>query len=150
VPGPVGSSGAGAIRGKVVQCSHHLNARHAVDRTVVQFEGHCERALRYPWHGIQSFDDSDLPRRTSQVDLSGVQACDLDTELPPVTGMAQPDMTDVILQIEVRVIYPIRPVQTARQLGQSPPKHICEVQRASSSSRIRLKVTLPPGAVDGS
>ena len=37
-------------------------------------------------------------------------------------------MTDVILEIEVRVIYPIRPVQTARQLGQPPPKHIREVQ----------------------
>ena len=117
-----------AIRGKVVQCRDHLNARHAVDHTVVKFQCHGERALRHPRHRIQSLDDSDLPRRTSQVDLSGVQACDLDAELSPVTGLREPDMTDVILKIKVRVIHPIRPVQTARQPGQPPPKYVRKMQ----------------------
>jgi hypothetical protein len=111
-----------------VHCRDHLNARHAVDRAVVQLQRHRERALRDSRHGIQPFDDSDLPRRTSQVDRSGVQARDLDTQLPPVTRLGQPDMTDVILKIETWVIDPVRPMETARQLGQPAPKGIREMQ----------------------
>src|ERR1700722_13250880 len=95
---------------------------------MVQLQRHRARAPRHSRHGIQSLDDSDLPRRTSQVDLSGVKPRDLDTELPPVTRLGQPDMTDVILKIEVRVIYPVRHMQTARQLGQPPAKDIREMQ----------------------
>jgi hypothetical protein len=37
-------------------------------------------------------------------------------------------MTDVILKIEAGVIYPIGPMETARQLGQPPPKDVREMQ----------------------
>ena len=56
------------------------------------------------------------------------QPRNLDTELSPVTGLGQPDMTDVILEIEVRVVHPVRPMETAGQLGQPPPKDIREMQ----------------------
>jgi hypothetical protein len=52
----------------------------------------------------------------------------LNTELPPVTRLGQPDMTDVILKIEVRVIDPVRPMQTTRQVRQPSPKDIREMQ----------------------
>ena len=78
---------------------------------------------------------------------------DLDTKLPPVTRLGQPDMTDVILKIEVRVIYPerhMRNMQTARQIGQPPPKDIREMQPGIELLQNPLESRLPPGPVDGS
>ena len=111
-----------------MQRRDHLNACHAVDRTVVQFQRHRERAARYSGHGVQALDDRDLPRRPTQINLPGMQPRDLDTELSPVTRLREPDMTDVILKVEAGVIYPVGPMQTTRQVGQPPPKDIRKMQ----------------------
>ena len=57
-----------------------------------------------------------------------MNARDLDAELAPVPGLGQRDVTDVVLEVEVGVIHPVRHVQTARQLGQSPPEGGREMQ----------------------
>ena len=70
----------------------------------------------------------DLPRRAPQVDLPAVQARDLDAQLPPVTRLRQPDVADVVLEIEARIVDPVRSIETAGKPGQPPPKDIREMQ----------------------
>jgi hypothetical protein len=57
-----------------------------------------------------------------------VDARDLDAQLAPITWLWQGDVTDVVLEVEVWIIDPIRHVQPAGKFGQSPPEGRCKVQ----------------------
>ena len=125
--GWVGRRGAWAVRGEVMHRRDHLHAGHAVDRAVVQFQRHREGALRHSRNGIQPLDDGDLPRWATQIDLPTVQPCDLDAQLPPVTGLREPDVADVVFEIEVRIVHPVRSIESELRLGQASAKDIREM-----------------------
>ena len=95
---------------------------------MMQFQRHREGAFRDSRNGIQPFDDRDLPRRSPQVDLAAVQPRDLDAQLPPVTRLRQADVADVVLEVEVRIVHPIRSIETGRKSGQPPAEDIREMQ----------------------
>jgi hypothetical protein len=111
-----------------VHGGHQLDAFHPVDHGMVQFQADRERSLRHPRDRIQSLDDRHLPRRAAKVDLPGVNACDLDAQLAPVSGLRQRDVTDVVFKVEVGVVHPVRHVQTAGQIRQPPPERRREMQ----------------------
>ena len=107
---------------------HQLDALHPVDHGVVQLEADGERSPRNSRDRIQSLDDRHLPRRAAKVDLPGVDARDLDAQLTPVSRLRQRDVADVVFEIEVGVVHPVRHMQTAGQVGQSPPERRREMQ----------------------
>src|ERR1700688_1839950 len=99
--------GTWAVGGEVVHRGHQLDAFHSVDDAVVQLERYSERSLRHSGNGIQSLDDRHLPRGAAQVELASVDARDLDAQLAPVAGLRQGDVTDVVFEVEVRVVDPV-------------------------------------------
>ena len=57
-----------------------------------------------------------------------MDARDLDAQLTPVARLRQRDVTDVVLEIEVGVVHPVRHMHTAGQFGQPPPERRREMQ----------------------
>ncbi len=57
-----------------------------------------------------------------------MDARDLYAQLTPVPGLRQCDVTHVVLEIEVRIVDPVRHVQATGQLGQPPPERRREMQ----------------------
>ena len=100
---------------------------------------------------VQALDDVHLPQRPVEVERAGDQPGDLDAQLPPVAGLGQGDVADVELEVEVRVLDPVRMVEVERHADQPLTEHPGLVQALLDVCwRIPLNVTLPPGAVDGS
>ena len=66
-----------------------------------------------PGIGVQPLDHRHLPRRAAKVELASVDARDLDAQLAPVAGLGERDVTDVVLEVEVGIIDPVRHVQSA-------------------------------------
>ena len=120
--------GPRAVGGEIVHGGHQLDAFHAVDDAVVQLERYRERSLRHAGNGIQPLDHRHLPRRAAQIELASVDARDLDAQLAPVARLRQRDVTDVVLEVEVWIVDPVRHVQAAGQLGQPPPEGRRKVQ----------------------
>jgi len=83
-----------------VQRRDHLNASHPSTAQWCSFSAIANEPFGTPGTEF-SPSMTVISRRTPQVDLSGKQPRSLDAELSPVAGLRQPDMTDVILEIEV-------------------------------------------------
>ena len=91
----------------------HLDAGLAVDRRVVDLEHEAEAAVRHALDVVEALDDVELPQRLRQVERAGVEAGRLDAELPPVAGPGQGDLADVVLEVELAVLDPVRVVEVA-------------------------------------
>ena len=107
-----------------------------------------EAARRQFEEAVQALDDIDLPQRPVQVERPGVDARGLDAELPPVARLGQRDVADVVFEVEVLVLDPVRMVEVERHAQQLLAEHRQRSSRLSMCARMLLKRTLPPGAVD--
>ncbi len=112
-----------------VQCLEDLRPRLAVHDGVVHLAVHGETARRRAGHVVQALDDVDLPQRFAAVDRPRVQPRHLDAELAPVAGVRQRDVTHVELDVEGRVLDPVRPVEGQRH-GDEPPAELRELLEA--------------------
>ncbi len=75
---------------------------------------HRKAALGHAGYIVEPFDNGEFPWRTLQIERAGKYACRLDTQLAPVARLRQCDVAHVKLQIEVRVLDPVRIVQVER------------------------------------
>ena len=71
-------------------------------------------ALRHALDGVEALDDVQLPQRPRQVERPGVETGGLHAELVPVAGSRQGDLADVVLEVELAVLDPVRVVEVAR------------------------------------
>ena len=99
----------------------------------------------------QPLDDVGLPQRTGAIHPTPDDACDLFGELVGPAGRGEPDVANVVVEIEVGIVDPIRVVEFERHLDQ-PPTHGFEAaeQRVEAfvGGLIRIEVALRP-FVDG-
>ena len=58
----------------------------------------------------------------------------LDAQLPPVTGLRQRDVADVVLEIEVLVLDPLRMIQAERHVRQLLPERTWPDRAGSRSA----------------
>ena len=98
--------------------------------------GHqCEAALRDTRNIIQPFDNVEFPKRSAEVHRSRLKSSNLNAQLPPVAGLRQRQMADVIFDIETGVFHPIRMVKIKRDAYQFLAKAACFVQAAFDVSQ---------------
>ncbi len=83
----------------------------AVDRGVMEFHEYCESAFRDIRDVFEALDDVRYPQRPRVIELSRLEACDLGHELLPAAGLRQRDVANVILEIEVPVLGPVRIIE---------------------------------------
>ena len=104
-------------------CFFHHGGRQfqaglAIHIGMMEANQHGETVGRYTFYIVHALNNVDLPRRTLHIDTAGHGARSKDTQLTPVTRLRQPYMTNVILQIEILIIQPVRIVQLERCLFQ--------------------------------
>ena len=99
---------------KVVDRGGHFRARHTVDRRVMHFGDDRETAFGQTFDIIETFNDREFPQGPRRVHGPRVQARHLNAELPPVAGLGQGDMADVIFDVEVRVFEPVGMIEAQR------------------------------------
>ena len=63
---------------------------------------------------VQAFYDVEFPQRSGHVQWPGVQARDLDAELPPVAGLGQGEVAQVKIQVELLIVNPVGVVDVCR------------------------------------
>ena len=68
---------------------------------------------------VETLDDVAFPKRSAEIDWTGMQARHLDTQLAPVAGRRQSDMPQMKLNIEIIVEYPIRAIHSAGHFDQA-------------------------------
>ena len=85
-----------------------------VDRDMVDLGDDRIAAFRYARNVVEPLDDVDLPERLREVQRAGVDARDQDAQLTPVAGMGQGDVADVVLEVEVLVVHPVREIEFQR------------------------------------
>ncbi len=88
-----------------------LGTGNPVDRGMMDLRNQGKTAFRNARHVVEALDDIGLPKRSRRIERPGMQACRLDAELTPVTGLRERDVADVKLEIEVRVVDPVRVIQ---------------------------------------
>jgi hypothetical protein len=101
------------LRRQVEQCGEDVVAGHAVDGGMVDLA--VDRRPPAP----QPEDQVDLPERSAALQRPGVQAGGLLGELPVAAGGGQGKLPDVELDVEVRVLDPVRLVQAQRHVDQA-------------------------------
>ncbi|HTT00206.1 MAG TPA: wax ester/triacylglycerol synthase domain-containing protein, partial [Streptosporangiaceae bacterium] len=104
-------------RAEVEQHGQQLGAGRAVDRRVVDLRVDGGAAAGQPG------DQVDLPQRAAAVQRAGVQPRDLLGELGVRPGAGQRELADVVLDVEVRVVDPVRLVQAERHAPQLAAQH---------------------------
>ena len=85
-----------------------------VDRGEVGLQQQRKAAAGQVEEAVQAFDDIGLPERAVQIQRASVDPRDLDAELPPVARLGQGDVANVVLQVELLVVHPVRVVQPQR------------------------------------
>jgi hypothetical protein len=109
-PGRLDLEGLGL---EVEQVREDLRARHAVDGAVVDL-----RELRHQ-PVPKALDDVELPERAAPVERASDDARHLLGKLPIVSGRREPDVPDVEVEIEVRVLDPVRVIEPERDLDEA-------------------------------
>ena len=123
---------AGSIRAEDV--GQDLRAGHSVDRAVVDL-GELRDAT-----ATEPFDHVQLPQRPPAVEWSRHDPPDLGRELPVVAGRGERDVADVEVDVEVRVLDPVRLIESERHLDEPPTGGRHEVQMVVDQ---RLQVVEP-------
>ncbi len=122
----LGRLGRRRLRRQVVQQRDDRGAAPEVDRRVVQLGQQREAVLRQVEQAVEPLDDVELPQRPVEVERAGVDARRLDAELAPVARLRQGDVADVVLEVEVLVLHPVRIVEPERDAA----KLLAEDRRA--------------------
>ncbi len=103
--GGAGGSVGPALGRQVQHRGEDVVARHPVDRRVVHL------AVDRLAAALQPVDEVELPQRAAPVERAGVQPGGLLGELPVVARLGQGELADVVLDVEVRVLDPVRLVE---------------------------------------
>ena len=102
------------LRAQVEQGTHDLGTRHPVDDRVVD--------LRH--HGLvpalEAVDQVELPQRAGAVERARHDPRHLLGQLRVAAGRRQRQLADVVLEIEVRIVDPVRVVERERHFLQPP------------------------------
>ena len=67
---------------------------------------------------VEPLDNREFPQRLAEVHRSRMQPRDLDAQLPPVAGLGQRDVTDVIFHVEIGILDPVRMIEVERHTHQ--------------------------------
>ena len=118
---PLGA-GVGASARDVVEGAGDLQQRDAVDRRVVDLRHDREAAGGQPDDVVEALDDVHLPQRPAPVERPRVQPRHLDAELPPIARAGQGDVPHVVLEVEVRILDPVRVIEPQRHLHEALPE----------------------------
>ncbi len=128
----------------VVDGLYHVHTGDAIDAGVVDLGHHGKASLWQPLDVVEPLDDGELPERFGEVERPGMQPRNLDAELSPVTGLRQPDVTHVILEVEVAILDPVRVIQIERHVDQLLAKRSRQVQAALEVGEDVLEAQLAP------
>ena len=79
---------------------------------------------------VEAFDDVHFPKRAVHIQRPRVVARHVNAELAPVTRLRQPAVPDVVLEVEMLVIDPVREIQFHRHVHQPPFEQRAHVQPA--------------------
>jgi hypothetical protein len=97
-----------------------------------------ETAGRQALDIIQALDDDELPQGLGQIERARVKARDLDAELPPVAGLGQSDVADMVFDVEIGILDPVRMIHVQRQAYEA----LAEAARAAQPARDELENVL--------
>src|SRR5207247_2604897 len=100
------------VRGRGVRSRQQLGARDAVDRGMVDLEEDREAASRYPLDVVDTLDHRHLPQGATAIEHARVKSCGLRAQLLPVPRTWQRDVLHVVFEGEVRIVHPVREVDT--------------------------------------
>ena len=73
---------------------------------------------------VEPLDDVGLPQRLGLVQGARVQARDLYHQLPPVAGLRQRDMADVVFDVDVVIVNPVGAIESPRRFDQPVPEDL--------------------------
>ena len=118
------------VRCQVVDGGGHFRAGDPVNGRVVHLGDDGEGALGNALHIVEAFQHVEFPQRPVGIQRAGMQARDLNAQLPPVTGMRQGDVAHMELDVEIRILEPVGVVQIARHIGQPLAEGACQMQAA--------------------
>ena len=89
-----------------------------------------KRSFRHAFHIIKAFDNHDLPNRPGHIERTGEVAGGENTKLPPVAGLRQSGMADVIFKVEFWIFNPIGVVDLKGHFDHALPHGFGEVEPA--------------------
>jgi len=98
----------------VVEDAHDLGARHAVDRRVVDLREDAGPAA------LEAVDHVELPQRARAVERPRHDPRDLLGELRIAARLGERQLADVVVEVEVGVVDPVRVVEAERHLAHAP------------------------------
>ena len=112
-----------------------FHPRHAVNGGMMNLGHQCKATLRDARNIIQSFDDVEFPKRPAEVHRSRLKSSNLNAQLPPVAGLRQRQMANMIFDIETGVFHPVRMVKIKRDADEFLAKAACFIQAAFDVSQ---------------
>ena len=126
---------AGRHRGRtfvvdIRQCGEEIHERLAVGSGVMNLCCNRVAALRQPVDIVEPLDDVHIPERTVHIQWPGVIARHVDAELAPVRGLGQAPVANVVFEVEVFVVHPVREVEFQRHPHEAPLEQRTHVQAA--------------------
>ena len=116
---------------------------------MVHLVQHRETALGHAFDIVQPLDHRIFPERLVHVHRPGIDARRLDAQLSPVARLRQGNMADMIFEIEIRVIDPIRMIEIERHPHKFLPKNPCSVETPLDIAQYVLEPDLTAGCGRG-
>jgi hypothetical protein len=132
----------GAAGGEVEEGGERFRARDAVDDRVVHLRVDGHRPVGQP------VDEVHLPQRVRPVQPPGVDLGHRVGELPHAAGRGQSQLEQVAIEIEVRIVSPVGPVQPERHLHEAQAQRRREVEAFEQEAGERLPVEAATGRVE--
>lgn len=94
---------------------------------------------------IETFDDVHLPQRSTAIERTCVQARNLVHQLAPVAWLGQRQVAHVELEIDLRILDPVGPVESQRNHRQAPPEDGRDMQSRAEMPKDVLERDLALG-----
>ena len=129
-----------ALARAVEQGRGHLDPRHAVDRAVVHLHVQRDPAV------LETLDHPELPERPAAVERRRVQVRDQLGELLVRAGGRHRNVSHVEVEVEVRVLDPVRVVEPERHLDDAAAERRQEVQPLGHGARAACGTASPRAA----
>ena len=114
-------AGWAVVRVLIEDRGQHRGAGGAVDRGVVNLGQLGDQTAV-----VDTLDHVQLPQRTAAVEWSGHDAADHLAQLFRVAGRGDRMVTDVEVDVEVRILDPVGQIETERHLDEAPAER-CEL-----------------------
>ena len=112
-----------AVRRQRMNGLDDLGACLTVQRTMMELDVQGEAAAGETRDVVESLDNVGLPQRLAAIERARMDPRHLDTELPPVSGLRQRDVPHVELDVDERILDPVRTIRCNRQLDESAAEY---------------------------